>query len=104
MKPVIIKFTDAEGKTTRTYSTTTIKTGVMDRIFDIAEKTDQYENGKLEMSDVRGFFQDLKAVMVDVFGRQFNYDDIDQGVDVEELINVFTAVCIGLQVQFGKNR
>ena len=104
MKPISIKFTDSEGKTTRTVSACSVKTGVMDRIFDIAERAEEFEQGKLGIAEARVFFNELKAIMVDVFGRQFSFDELDQGVDFDELLRVFTAMCAGLTGGIGKNR
>jgi hypothetical protein len=103
MKPISINFTDAQGKTTKTFTACKLKTGTMDLIFDIAEKAEAYESGKLGVSEARAFFRDLKAVMVDVFGRQFSYDELDAGVDFDELIRVFTDMCSGLTGQISKN-
>jgi len=104
MKPIIIKFTDTEGKTTKTFTACSIKTGVMDRIFDIAEQAEEFEKGELGIGEARVFFNGLKAIMVDVFGRQFTFDELDQGVDFDELLRVFTTMCTGLTGNLGKNR
>lgn len=104
MKPISIKFTDEKGETIKTFTTCSLKTGVMDRIFDIAEKAEEYESGKLDVREAREFFKDLKAIMVDVFGRQFTYEALDNGVEFDELIRVFTTMCTGLAGGLGKNR
>jgi hypothetical protein len=104
MKPVVLTFTDAQGNKTKTYSTCSIKTGIMDRIFDIAEKAEEYESGKLGVAESRGFFRDLKAIMVDAFGRQFTYDELDEGLDFDEMIRVFTEMCSAAVGNLGKNR
>jgi hypothetical protein len=99
----MIKFSDTDGKTVKTFTACSIKTGVMDRIFDIAEKAEAYETGNLGIAEAREFFRDLKAITVEVFGRQFTYDEIDQGVDFDELIRVFTSMCAGLTGNISKN-
>lgn len=103
MKPIAIKFTDAQGALTKTFTACKLKTGTMDLIFDIAEKAEAYDSGKLGLAEARSFFRDLKAVMVEVFGGQFSYDELDSGVDFEELIRVFTEMCGGLTGQISKN-
>lgn len=96
MKPITIDFTDSQGKITKTYSTCSIKTGTMDNIFDIAEKAQELENRNTEMSQVRAFFKDLKAIIVEVFGNQFTYDELNKGVEQSELLKVFNNLCRNL--------
>lgn len=103
MKPISIQFTNEKGDKVKTFTTCSLKTGVMDRIFDIAEKAEEYESGKLGVREAREFFKDLKAIMVDVFGRQFTYDELDEGVEFDEMIRVFGSMCTGLTQGIGKN-
>lgn len=104
MKPISIQFTNEKGEKVKTFTSCSLKTGVMDRILDIAEKAEDYENGKLGIREAREFFKDLKAIMVDAFGRQFSYDELDEGVEFDEMIRVFTTMCTGLAGGLGKNR
>jgi hypothetical protein len=103
MKPVFIEFTDHEGNVTKRYSTCSLKTGMMDNIFDIAEKAQDYEKGKLGIKEARQFFKDLKAIIVAVFQGQFTYDELNEGAEQEEIIKVFTQLCAALTGTFAKN-
>jgi hypothetical protein len=96
MKPITIDFTDDQGKVIKTYSTCSVKTGAMDNIFDIAEKAQEMESAQ-EMKIIRGFFKDLKATIVDIFGNQFTYDELNKGVEQSELMKVFNEICANLQ-------
>jgi hypothetical protein len=103
MKPVFIEFTDHEGKVIKRFSTCSLKTGMMDSIFDIAERSDELESGKLEIRQAKEFYKDLKAIIVSVFHGQFTYDELNEGVEQTQLIKVFTELCSRLNGEIAKN-
>lgn len=103
MKPVFIEFTDGEGNVTKRYTTCSLKTGMMDNIFDIAEKAQDYESGKLGLKEAREFFRDLKAIIVSVFHGQFTYDELNEGAEQDEIIKVFTDLCSKIIGEMAKN-
>ncbi|NJD02032.1 MAG: hypothetical protein FIA99_05430 [Ruminiclostridium sp.] len=103
MKPVFIEFTDSEGKMTKRYSTCSLKTGMMDNIFDIAEKAEDYEAGKMDVKQAKEFFRELKAIIVAVFHGQFTYDELNEGAEHEEIVKVFTSLCGVLSGELAKN-
>jgi hypothetical protein len=80
MKAIVIHFTDGQGKATKTYSTVSIKTGLVDRIFDLAATARELENGSEDLVLIRQFFGEVKAVIVALFGNQFTYDELQDGV------------------------
>lgn len=94
MKPVFLRFTDAEGKTMKTFTATTLKTGMMDTIFDIAERAESFDKGETPpIKELRAFYADIKALFVSVFGHKFTYDEINEHVEVNELMNAFQVLC-----------
>jgi|CZCB01.1.fsa_nt_gi hypothetical protein len=93
MKPVFINFTDEEGKVVKTYSTCSLKTGIMDNIFDIAERAEELEKGKMGVKEVRAFYNDLKAVILAIFNYRFSLEELNEGVEQEELMRVFQDIC-----------
>ena len=103
MKPVYIRFTDDQGKTTKTYSTCSLKTGIMDNFFEIAEKSDSLEKENLPIQEVREFFKELKALIVEIFGGQFTYDELNKGAEITELIKVFKDIGTQISGEFIKN-
>jgi len=103
MKPVFIRFTDEKGETTKTFSTVSLKTGLMDNIFDIAERAEALQKNQLQMSEVRSFFKELKAVIVAAFGGQFTYDELNANVEQQELMLVFQQLCANITGQMQKN-
>lgn len=103
MKPVFLRFTDHEGNTTKTFTACSLKTGMMDNIFDIAERAEALQKGGLEMSEVRQFFKDLKAIIINVFGRQFSFDELNENVEQSELMKVFTDLCNNITGEMQKN-
>lgn len=103
MKPVYLKFTDNEGNVTKTFTTCSLKTGMMDNIFDIAEKAEEHGKGKLNIKQARQFFNDLKAIIVEVFGKQFTYDELNANVEQEEVTKVFNDLCRNVTGEISKN-
>ena len=103
MKPVLINFTDNEGNVIKTFSTCSLKTGLMDNIFDIAEQADELDKGKLDMKEIRQFFKELKAIIVEVFGNQFTYEELNKNVEQSEVMKVFTDLCGRLSGEMTKN-
>ena len=63
MKPVFIEFTDHNGEVVKRFSTCSLKAGMMDNIFDIAERAEEYEKGSLGVKEAKEFFADLKAII-----------------------------------------
>ena len=103
MNPVFLNFSDNEGKITKTFSTCSLKTGLMDNIFDIAEKADGLEKGELDLKEARQFFKDLKAIIVEVFGNQFSFEELNKNVEQAEVMKVFKDLCSRLSGEMTKN-
>ncbi|MFK7692857.1 phage tail assembly chaperone G [Paenibacillus sp. HJGM_3] len=103
MKPVYITFTDAQGTTTNTFTTCSLKTGMMDTIFDIAEQAEQLKSGKSDIKQSRQFFKDLKALIVAIFGGQFSYDELNEGAEQSEIMRVFNDICSKISGDMRKN-
>lgn len=103
MKPVLIRFTDSEGNTTKTYTVCSLKTGMMDNIFDIAEKAEGLKKNQPSLTEVRNFLKDLKAIIVSVFGGQFTFDELNEGVEQGELMKVFKDLCANITGEMKKN-
>jgi len=103
MKPVFINFTDDEGKVVKTFSTCSLKTGIMDNIFDIAERAENLEKGKMSVSEVKAFYNDLKAVILAIFHYKFSLEELNEGVEQEELMRVFQDICSKISGEMKKN-
>lgn len=103
MKPVFIEFTDSQGKKAKTFTACSLKTGMMDNIFDIAERAEKLKSDHIDMTEVRGFFKDLKALIVSVYGGQFTYDELNEGVEQDEIMRVFQNLCENMMGEMQKN-
>lgn len=101
MKPILIRFTDAQGKVTQTFSAVSVKTGMFDRIFDIADQADTLKEG--DVKKAREFFRDVKALIVAIFGNQFTYDELNDSVEQGELMKVFNDICSLVKSPMAKN-
>ena len=73
----------------------------MDNIFDIAEKADGLEKGELDLKEARQFFKDLKAIIVEVFGNQFSFEELK--IEQAEVMKVFKDLCSRLSGEMTKN-
>ncbi|MDY0235061.1 MAG: hypothetical protein RBR71_03495 [Gudongella sp.] len=103
MKPVFLNFTDDEGKKTKTFTTCSLKTGMVDNIFDLAERADKLESESIDIKDVRSFYADLKSLILGVFKYQFSFDELNENVEQEELMKVFTDICNNINGEIKKN-
>lgn len=103
MKPVFINFTDEEGKKIKTFTACSLKTGMMDNIFDIAERAEELEKEDVKISEVKDFYKDLKSLILAVFKFQFSFDELNENVEQEELMNVFEDICSNIGGELKKN-
>lgn len=103
MKAVFIRFTNDEGKVTQTFTTCTLKTGLMDNIFDIAERADKMERGNISISEAKEFYRDLKALICAIFHYKFSLEELNTGVDQDELMKVFNDICKNISGEMKKN-
>lgn len=103
MKPVFINFTDENGKKTKTFTACSLKTGMMDNIFDLAERAENLEKENINIREVKEFYQDLKSLILAVFKYQFSYDELNENVEQEELMKVFQDICFNIAGEMKKN-
>jgi len=106
MKTVIINFTDDEGKKIKAFSSGSMKTGLMDKIFDIAERAESLDienNKNLRIKEVREFFQDLKSLIIAVFHYKFDLEELNENVEHDELMKVFNDICNNIGKEMTKN-
>jgi len=103
MKPVFIEFTDDEGKKVKTFTTCTLKTGMMDNILDLAEIGEVLESGNITVKEVKDFYKDLKSLILQIFKYQFSYDELNENVEQEELMKVFKDICSNIGSEMKKN-
>ena len=103
MKPVFINFTDDEGNKVKTFTTCSLKTGLMDNIFDIAERGSELDKGNVSIGDIKAFYRDLKGIILAVFKYQFSYEELNENVEQEELMKVFHDICSNINGEMKKN-
>lgn len=103
MKPVFLNFTDDKGKKIKTYTTCSLKTGMMDNIFDLAERADNLESENIKIGEVKAFYQDLKSLILTIFKYQFSFDELNENVEQEELMKVFNDICNNIGAEMKKN-
>lgn len=103
MKPVFINFTDDEGNKTKTFTVCSLKTGMMDNIFDLAERAGQLKKEEISLKEIKEFYSDLKSIIVTIFKHQFTFDELNENVEQEELMKVFKDVCSKIAGEMRKN-
>ena len=95
-----IKFTDEKGKITNKYRVLDIKTGVVDRCFDFAEHAKKIDEDKEhELPDIQAFYADMRALIVDVFGGQFTYEECGKGAGFKELLRCYNEILISIGIR-----
>ncbi|NDL68017.1 phage tail assembly chaperone G [Anaerotalea alkaliphila] len=103
MRPVYINFTDDEGNKTKTYTACSLKTGMMDNIFDIAERAESLNTDSVSIGQAKDFYKDLKSLILAVFKYQFSFDELNENVEQEELMKVFQDICGNIGGELRKN-
>jgi len=98
MKAVLLTFTDHMGKPTKTYSCCSVKVGLYSKIIPIAEKVKDFEGDSYSVEEIGEFLTEVKAVIVEAFGRQFTIDELDEGVEIGELTKVIGALFSAINV------
>lgn len=106
MKPITLAFTDSEGKTIKIYSTCSVKIGLFTKLVPIASRVDYFQNANfadIDLDEMVSFVNDVKALVVDAFGRQFTIDDLDVSVEMPELFKVIGELFRAGSIATGKN-
>jgi hypothetical protein len=57
----------------------------------------------MNIKEVKAFFQDLKSIILAVFKYQFSLEELNDGVEQEELMKVFSDVCNKVSGEMKKN-
>lgn len=98
MKPVYLHFTDTQGKKTKTFVATSLKTGVIDSLMDIATKGQELVGGgEEELAAAMEVIRDMKALLVRVFTGQFTLDELNDGAEHDEVQRVFMELIGSIQ-------
>ena len=99
-----IQFTNDKGETIQTYKVNGMKTGIVDKCFEVAEKTSKLDMEHMSLKEMREFYEDIRLLLVDVFRGQFTLDELKEHVEQKELWVCFNNVLkfIGLKI-IGKN-
>jgi hypothetical protein len=103
MKAVFLQFTDGEGKATKTFTACSLKTGMVDNIFDIAERAENLEKENVSVAEVKEFYRDLKALIISVFSYKFSIEELNENVEQAELMKVFKNICANISGEMKKN-
>ena len=103
-QPIFINFTDHNGDVIKTYTTVSVKTGMMDRVYDFADRAIEIKSkNDVSMKEVKEINQEMKAIVVAVFGNQFSYDELNENVDHEELEAAFQRIVTRTRGTLRKN-
>lgn len=87
-----ITFTDAQGKVTKTYTAVGMKMGLVDKLMDIAEKQRLNEIGAPTFAEQREVLDEMRALLVEAFGGQFTYDELNKAADIGEVMKCFNSL------------
>lgn len=87
-----INFTDGAGNTTKTYTAIGMKMGLVDNLMDLAEKQRISQIGQPTLAEQREIWDEMGSLIVEVFGRQFTYDQLKDGADVKEVMRCFDSL------------
>ena len=87
-----ITFTDAQGKVTKEYTAVALKMGIVDKLMEIGEKQALNEIGKPSIKDQKEILFEMRALLVEAFGDQFTYDELNKGASIREVMNCFSSL------------
>jgi len=96
-----INFTGDDGGITRTITTTEIKTGKMDRIFELADEAK--EAAEAGIRGITAWRKKIKALLVEIFHNQFTYDELQDGATNDEVMRCFNSILRGTGDAITKN-
>jgi hypothetical protein len=88
MKTVSLSFKDDSGKTVKTFKIGSIKTGIMDRVWELADEAKNYTGIK----GIREWDGMLKVLLVDVFKGQFTFDELQGGAEDSDIKGCFNDI------------
>lgn len=94
-----IDFTDGEGKVIKTFTVTGIKTGKMDRVFELADEAKEAKG----LKGIVEWRRKIKALLVEIFNNQFTYDELQEGATNDEVMRCFNSILSGTGEAIEKN-
>lgn len=105
MKSVILRFTDDEGKVVKSFVQRPLKTGMVDKIMDIAERGAAIESSEREVTiaDAKEFNDELTSMIMRLYRGHFTLDEFKEFVDQDEMMRVFQEICANMNGEMGKN-
>lgn len=98
-----IKFTDAQGKVKKIYTAVGLKSGIVDKLLGVAEKQAQAQQGEQSAAEQKALWSEMMALIVEVFGRQFTYDELADGADIQEIVRCFQSLNAFVTESVSKN-
>lgn len=103
MKPVYLSFTNDEGEKIQTFVTSSIKTGLVDKIIDLTIKAAEIESGSEKLTGVADFIRGIKAVVLEAYKYKFSLDELNENVEQEDLIQCFKELSTAIAGNNTKN-
>lgn len=103
MKTVYLYFKDDEGQKTQTFVACSLKTGVVDQLFDLAEEAEKLDLDNITIPEVRTFFRELKNLILRVFSYKFSLEELNDNVEQADLMIVFDDLCESIGSSMRKN-
>ena len=98
-----INFTDAQGKVKKTYTVVSLKMGLVEKLMDIQEQQARISEGTQTAADQKALWANMGALLVEVFGRQFTYDELKENVDIKEMVRCFNDMAAFITESVSKN-
>jgi hypothetical protein len=83
--PITIALYDVDNEKIGEFSRTIIPWGILKRAVRLSKTMNKEDPSEEDMDALAG-------LVVEIFGRQFSVEDLDNGADVSEMIGVLTAV------------
>ena len=83
--PIKITLYDAQGEPKQEYSCALIPWGILKTAIALTKGFDQADVSEADMDSIA-------QLVVDVFGKQFSVQDLDEGADIGEMIAVLQSV------------
>lgn len=89
MEAITLKFKDDEGKVIKEFSATGIKTGLIDKLFDIRVQQEKMAHKGASYTDVKPVYDNMKCVLVEIYKNQFTVNELNECVLHDEMTQCF---------------
>lgn len=89
MEAITLKFKDDDGEIIKEFSATGIKTGLIDKLFDIRVQQEHLADKGSSYKEVKPVYDQMKCVLVEIYKNKFTVSELNECVLHDEMTQCF---------------